>query len=54
MNVPGGARGVVSRGVLRRLWDAREQVAYGYAGKPYVNVPIALVASLATGEIAGR
>jgi hypothetical protein len=45
--------GVVSGGVLHRLWDSREVAAYGYSGKPRQNVLAATVAGLQTGEIAG-
>lgn len=45
--------GVVSGGVLRRLWDTREVNAYGYAGKPRLAVVADAVSGLATGEIAG-
>ena len=45
--------GVVSNGVLRRLWDGAETAAYGYTGKPRLNVPPALVKGLPVGEIAG-
>ena len=50
----GVGSGVVSHGVLRRLWDAAETASYGYTGKPRLNVPASLVNGLGTGEIAGR
>jgi hypothetical protein len=45
--------GVVSGGVLRRLWDTREVNAYGYAGKPRLAVLASTVAGLDAGVIAG-
>lgn len=53
LNVGGVGPAVVSASALRRLWDTREIVAYGYAGLPRLNVPAALVAGLPVGEIAG-
>jgi hypothetical protein len=53
VNIGGVGAAVVSGGVVRRLWDAREIVAYGYTGKPRMNVPATLVTSLPVGEIAG-
>lgn len=44
---------VVSHGVVRRIWDNRENAAYGYAGKPRLVIPAALVAALPLGELAG-
>ena len=53
VNIGGVGAAVVSGGVVRRLWDAREIAAYGYGGKPRLNVPASLVFGLPTGEIAG-
>ncbi len=44
---------VVTGGVVRRIWDRREEIAYGYVGKPRVLVPSRILAGLPTGEIAG-
>ncbi len=52
-NVGGRGPAVLSGGVVRRLWDTREIAAYGYAGKPRLNVPGSLVTGLPNGEIAG-
>jgi len=52
INVSGLGAAVVSGGILLRLWDLRELTAYGYAGKPRLNVPAALVAGWPSGEIA--
>jgi hypothetical protein len=46
--------GVVSGGKFRRLWDSRMVTAYGYAGKPRLYVPAAVIAALPTAELTAR
>lgn len=43
--------GVVSGGTARRLHDSRQVRDYGYAGKPRLVVPDAVVAHLRTSEL---
>ena len=51
--IPGIGVAVVTGGVVRRIWDTRELAAYGYTGKPRLNVPASLVTGLPFGELAG-
>ncbi|MDX6198051.1 MAG: peptidoglycan LD-endopeptidase LytH [Actinomycetota bacterium] len=46
--------GVVSGGKFRRLYDSRMVAAYGYAGKPRLLVPTAVIAALPTAELTAR
>jgi murein DD-endopeptidase MepM/ murein hydrolase activator NlpD len=46
--------GVVSGGKFRRLYDSRMVAAYGYAGKPRLLVPAAVIAALPTAELTAR
>jgi hypothetical protein len=46
--------GVVSGGKFRRLYDSRMVTAYGYAGKPRLLVPTAVLAALPTAELTAR
>lgn len=54
VNIGGMGAAVISGGTVRRLWDAREINAYGYAGKLRLNVPGSLVTGLPVREIAGQ
>lgn len=51
--ISGVGPAVVSHGVVRRIWDSRENAAYGYAGKPRLVIPAALVSGWAVRELAG-
>lgn len=53
VSIAGVGPAVISGGVVRRIWDNRENAAYGYAGLPRLSVPAASVAALPTGELAG-
>jgi hypothetical protein len=52
VQLPGVKVGVVSGGVLRRIWDTRELRAYGYAGRRRLVVPADVVAGLPVDELA--
>lgn len=46
--------GVVSGGTFRRLFDSRMVTAYGYAGKPRLLVPDAVISALPTAPLTAR
>ncbi|MBK5305590.1 MAG: M23 family metallopeptidase [Frankiaceae bacterium] len=54
VQTPAHQVGVVSGGAFRRLWDSRMVTAYGYAGKPRLYVPTAVIAALPTAELTQR
>ena len=54
VQTPGHVVGVVSGGSFRRLWDSRMVSAYGYAGRPRLLVPTALVLDLPTASLTAR
>jgi hypothetical protein len=51
--ISGVGPAVVSHGTVRRIWDNRENAAYGYAGKPRLVIPAALVSGWPVLELAG-
>jgi hypothetical protein len=51
VQTPSHLVGVVSGGSFRRLWDSRMVTAYGYAGKPRLYVPTAVVTALPTAPL---
>ena len=54
VQTPSHLVGVVAGGSFRRLWDSRMVTAYGYAGKPRLLVPTAVVTALPTAELTAR
>jgi hypothetical protein len=54
VQTPSHLVGVVSGGKFRRLWDSRMVAAYGYAGKPRLLVPTAVITALPTAELTAR
>ena len=54
VQTPSHLVGVVSGGKFRRLWDSRMVSAYGYAGKPRLYVPTAVITALPTAELTAR
>ncbi|MDT7570950.1 MAG: peptidoglycan LD-endopeptidase LytH [Actinomycetota bacterium] len=54
VQTPSHLVGVVSGGRFRRLYDSRMVTAYGYAGKPRLLVPTAVIAALPTAELTAR
>jgi hypothetical protein len=54
VQTPSHLVGVVSGGMFRRLWDSRMVAAYGYAGKPRLLVPTAVITALPTAELTAR
>jgi hypothetical protein len=51
VQTPSHLVGVVSGGSFRRLWDSRMVTAYGYAGKPRLYVPTAVITALPTAPL---
>jgi murein DD-endopeptidase MepM/ murein hydrolase activator NlpD len=54
VQTPSHLVGVVSGGKFRRLWDSRMVTAYGYAGKPRLLVPTAVITAMPTAELTAR
>jgi hypothetical protein len=54
VQTPSHLVGVVSGGRFRRLWDSRMVAAYGYAGKPRLLVPTAVITAMPTAELTAR
>jgi murein DD-endopeptidase MepM/ murein hydrolase activator NlpD len=54
IQTPSHKVGVVSGGRFRRLWDSRMVAAYGYAGKPRLLVPDAVIGAMPTAELTAR
>jgi hypothetical protein len=54
VQTPGHVVGVVSGGRFRRLYDSRMVTSYGYAGKPRLLVPDAVIAALPTAPLTAR
>ena len=54
VQTPSHLVGVVSGGKFRRLYDSRMVAAYGYAGKPRLLVPTAVITALPTAELTAR
>jgi murein DD-endopeptidase MepM/ murein hydrolase activator NlpD len=51
VQTPSHLVGVVSGGKFRRLWDSRMVAAYGYAGKPRLLVPTAVITAMPSAEL---
>ena len=54
VQTPSHLVGVVSGGKFRRLYDSRMVTAYGYAGKPRLLVPTAVINAMPTAELSAR
>jgi murein DD-endopeptidase MepM/ murein hydrolase activator NlpD len=54
VQTPSHLVGVVSGGRFRRLYDTRMVTAYGYAGKPRLLVPTAVITAMPTAELTER